>query len=249
MNDARWGRIWTDFVAREGGLMGLFDKRKRDDFESPVEQIDLSGAAGAAAPGPHPMAEPTLRDLPAAAGAKPASTPVERPASAYGINDAIDLMRALPQDNVELVVQVVKRTLESTQVKVATIIDDASRKQADIEGRVEVLGREIAELEEEIATRRSEIGALEADHKETTMVKERLVLAEKLVSGAAAKAAAGPGPAAGATSGAVASPATGEPTGPRTRSPSASSPPPTSGSLPSAMGRTTETKGTIIAKK
>ena len=80
-------------------------------------------------------------------------------------------MRALPPDNVELVVQVVKRTLESTNVKVKRIIDDASRKQKDIEGRISFLKQEIGEFEKEISTRKEEIGGLEADHEETTMVK------------------------------------------------------------------------------
>src|SRR5262249_11349314 len=104
----------------------------------------------------------------------------------YGINKAIELMRMLPSDNMELVVRVVKTTLESTNIKVASIIKDASRKQGDLEARVAILKKEIVELETEIATRRKEISALEADHRETTTVKERLQLAEKLASGGSA---------------------------------------------------------------
>ena len=98
----------------------------------------------------------------------------------YGINRAIELMRLLPKDNVELVVQVVKKTLESTNIRIAEIIDDGSRKQKRIEGRIEVLRGEIGELEAEIKTRKDEIAALETDHEETTSVKERLILAEKI---------------------------------------------------------------------
>lgn len=156
--------------------MGLFDKKKKsgDDFDSPVEEINLSAPPSAAPAGPPPGQAPEAA-APAAAPAPKKAAPVD-----YGINRAIELMRMLPGDNVELVVRVVKTTLESTNVKIVDIIEDASRKQKDIEARVDMLKKEIADLEAEIATRQKEIAALEADHKETTMVKERLILGEKL---------------------------------------------------------------------
>lgn len=184
--------------------MGLFDKRDRrkgkgsDDFDSPVEKIDLS-----AEPAPEPKAQPKPTPTPTAS--EPAKPPAAKPAArkaapveddddfdapAYGIDKAIELMRSLPADNVELVVQVVKHTLESTRIKISTIIDDATRKQDDISGRIKVLNAEIAEYEQEIATRKKEIGELEADHEETTMVKDRLVLAENLSKKEKAAAAA-----------------------------------------------------------
>src|SRR5690349_23212553 len=167
-----------------GGAMGLFDKKVKkagDDFDSPVEQVSLSAAPPVA---PKPAAEPEPHP------ARPAPMDVDHPD--YGINKAIELMRALPSENVELVVRVVKTTLESTNIKVASIIKDATRKQGELEGRVGVLKKEIAELEAEITTRRREISTLEADHKETTMVKDRLQLAEKLASGQTAEPALPP---------------------------------------------------------
>lgn len=171
--------------------MGLFDKRDRgkrkgggssDEFDSPVEKIDLS-AEPVAEPKPRakPAAEPGQQ--PAKAKAKPAPEAEEDDdydPPAYGINKAIELMRSLPPDNVELVVQVVKHTLESTKIKISAIIEDATRKQADIQGRIKVLNGEISEFEQEITTRKQEIDTLEADYSETTTVKERLVLAENL---------------------------------------------------------------------
>ena len=153
--------------------MGLFDKKKSDDFNSPVERIDLSSMTA-----PVPASQVTAPP----AGRSVIQPPPEPEPQRYGINQAIELMRTLPQDNVELVVQVVKRTLESTHIRIDTIIQDAARKQADIEGRINVLKQEIAELERDIATRRNEIAALDTDHKETTLVKDRLVLAEKLTN-------------------------------------------------------------------
>ncbi len=190
--------------------MGLFDKRdlkkkgkEGDDFDSPVERIDLSSAmppsepptvasgelgAAANADGPAATAEPSY--------APPSPPPAHSDddffdAPDYGIDKAIELMRTLPQDNVELVVQVVKITLESTRVKIGDIIEDASRKQTRITDRISVLRSEIAEFEAEIATRKEEITGLEADMSETSSVKERLEMAEGLSKSGSSGRAAG----------------------------------------------------------
>ena len=167
--------------------MGLFDKKKkgRDEFDSPVERIDLSAPDPGALPETAEIEadEPPLPEERAPRSPSPpeqAPAPRRPPSTGYGINDAIALMRTLPSENVELVVQVVKHTLESARIDIGSIIEDASSKQQRIENRVATLREAIADLEREIATRRTEIGELEADHKETTLVKERLVLAEKL---------------------------------------------------------------------
>ncbi len=145
-------------------------------FDSPTETVSLTGPPPKGPPPPPPREEPPLT--------------VD-----YGINAAIQLMRSLPVDqNPELVVTVIKTTLESLRVKVQDIIADASRKQADLEKRVDTLTKEIGDFEKEIAQRREEIARLEADHKETTSVKARLELAEKAQKAAAA--AAGKKPAA-----------------------------------------------------
>jgi len=123
-----------------------------DDFDSPVETISLNAPAqGSAAP--------------QRAVATPQSQQDEDVRPSFGIQQAIALMRTLPVDqNVELVVTVIKTTLESLRVKVSDIIEDASRKQKDIESRVANLKQQIVDFEKEIATRKEEIGRLEADH-------------------------------------------------------------------------------------
>ncbi len=161
--------------------MGFFGKRGEDkpttpqheegDFsDSPVEQVSLTAKPAPVAPPP-----PRVED--------------ERPS--YSIDQAIELMRALPaasDQNVELVVTIIKTTLESLKVRVTDIIEDASRKQKRLEDRVADLKREIADFEKEIQTRKEEITRLEADHAETTSVKGRLELAEKAQKAAAAAA-------------------------------------------------------------
>ncbi|HZS36135.1 MAG TPA: hypothetical protein VFF06_04885 [Polyangia bacterium] len=173
--------------------MGLFDRKKGDDKpaahaddsdfnDSPVETVSLSDPKPSA---PRPAAQK-------AANAAPVSTTDDEVRTQYGIEQAIQLMRALPvaDSNVELVVAVVKTTLESLKVRISDIIADAARKQKDLEDRVDRLQKEIVDFEKEIASRRDTIGKLEADHAETSSVKQRLELAEK-----AQKAQAGHGAA------------------------------------------------------
>jgi hypothetical protein len=166
--------------------MKLFGGKKGDDklpqqaddeagyYDSPQETVSLSD--------PRPV-RPTPSGATAPHAASPAQPTVvveDEPRPSYGINQAIELMRALPVDqNPELVVAVIKTTLESLKVKVADIIVDAERKTKDLEERVGNLKRAIADFEKEIETRREEIARLEADHYETSAVRQRLELAEK----------------------------------------------------------------------
>jgi uncharacterized membrane-anchored protein YjiN (DUF445 family) len=106
--------------------------------------------------------------------------------SNYGIEQAIALMRGLPPDlqTTDIVVQVIKRTLESAHINVAAIIADATHKEERIETRIRTLQEEISAHEREIATRATEIQRLQSDLEETSRVKERLVMAEKLTQAA-----------------------------------------------------------------
>lgn len=119
----------------------------------------------------------------APAVAAPPPTPVAPPRKAYGIADAIVLMRSLPVDqNVDLIVQVIRATLASMNVKVRDIIEDAVRKEQATEAGIAALHGKVAELERELEARRQDIVGLEVDLKETTAVKERLQLAEDIAA-------------------------------------------------------------------
>ena len=114
---------------------------------------------------------------PSPPGAPPAASAVR---GGYGIAEAIQLMRGLPVDqNADLIVRVVRATLASMNVHLADIIDDATKKQKATQDRIAGEHAKVADLEKQLAERRKEIAALEADLKETTTVKERLQLAEK----------------------------------------------------------------------
>ena len=109
--------------------------------------------------------------------------PVKRAAAVkgiYGIEDAIKLMRSLPRDNNEVVVTVVKKTLESTNIRVQEIVEDANQKESRIRNQHKTLEGEIKELQDQIARRNQQISDLLQDLKETTDVRQRLQLAMEL---------------------------------------------------------------------
>jgi len=108
---------------------------------------------------------------------KPAST---TPPVRFGIERAIQLMRALPtEQNPELVAMVITSTLESLEMNVAEIIEDARSRQADLEARIGGIKAKNAALEKEIELGVDEIVKLEATLAETMSVKERLEAAHK----------------------------------------------------------------------
>jgi hypothetical protein len=115
--------------------------------------------------------------------ASPPPVAAAPPRRAYGIGDAIVLMRSLPVDqNVDLIVQVIRATLASMNVRVQDIIEDAVRKEKATEAGIASLHGKVDELERELEARRQEILGLEVDLKETTAVKERLQLAESIAT-------------------------------------------------------------------
>lgn len=120
-----------------------------------------------------PEIEPAHHHHAPASQVRALEAPVEQPR--IGIDHAIQLIRSLPTErNVDLVVTVLKTTLESLGIRVTDIVDDAARRQKDLEGRVGQLKSEIGSLEREIEQRAQEILRLEAAHAETTKVRDYL---------------------------------------------------------------------------
>jgi hypothetical protein len=106
-------------------------------------------------------------------------------APVYGIQQAIELMRSLPADlqTTDVVVQVIKRTLESAHIAMGSIIADASRREEQVEARIRPLQEEIVKYQQEIETRSAEIRRLQASLEETSWAKEWLVRSEKHTTG------------------------------------------------------------------
>lgn len=84
-------------------------------------------------------------------------------------------MRSLPtEQNPELVAMVITSTLESLDMNVTDIIEDAKSRQADLEARIGSIKAKNSALEKEIELGVDEIVRLEATLAETLSVKERL---------------------------------------------------------------------------
>ncbi len=104
------------------------------------------------------------------------NTPQQKPKSGgeYGIQDAIELMRELPDVNTEIVISVVIKTLGSANIQVAEIIADAQKRETRIENRSVELIKNIEQLEVQIAGLTEEITHLNSDFEETSKVKNLL---------------------------------------------------------------------------
>lgn len=125
---------------------------------APPQALNVGNGASAAAP--------------AASGAAAPST---GPSAAYGIESAIDLMRTLPFDeNPDLVLRVVRKTLRSIGVSVEDIIDSASLRETALMADAAKHRGVIEQLEQEIAARRTSIEHIERELAETQNVRQRL---------------------------------------------------------------------------
>ena len=100
------------------------------------------------------------------------------PPKRFGIDRAIQLMRSLPtEQNPELVAMVIASTLESLEVNVSHIIEDAHARAIELEARIANIKAKNKELEKEIEVGVDEIVKLEASLAEAMSVKERIQLA------------------------------------------------------------------------
>jgi predicted RNase H-like nuclease (RuvC/YqgF family) len=103
----------------------------------------------------------------------------------YGIEEAVGLMRKLPDVDTDVVITVVRKTLESANVRVNEIITDAEKKEGNINKRTNTLTSEIEELQKKITLRNKEISILTKDLEETTKVKKLLQIGEREARAAA----------------------------------------------------------------
>ncbi|MGH1472296.1 MAG: hypothetical protein ACRBCS_13980 [Cellvibrionaceae bacterium] len=126
--------------------------------------------------------------------------PIKPHSSGYGIEDAIQLMKSLPRDNPEVVVTVVKKTLESTKIQVQDILNDAKDKEERIRSKHKALEAEIKQLQEQISKRNQQISDLVQDLNETTDVRQQLELALELDESKTNKTTSSPGSTSSATS-------------------------------------------------
>lgn len=155
--------------------MALFQKKRLEDdlavLPRPTPSSPPPSATEVSRP-PQPLQRPQNGQSPSVTAAPQQS--------AYGIDHLVRLMRELPSGNVELVVRVLKKTLESVSISVPGLIQQASQRETELEERMAGHRRAIAALEDEIASKKRAIEELEAGYKEVMVVRERLNLALKL---------------------------------------------------------------------
>ena len=87
-----------------------------------------------------------------------ARTPVAK--SKYGLDQAAELLRSLPTENFELVITVVKKTLQSFNVDVGQIVIDAKGRLTKIENEIDSCEAEIEKFKKEVEDREETIKAL-----------------------------------------------------------------------------------------
>lgn len=145
--------------------MGLFSK-------SDMEEVDLDDVDQASFEKPFSQAN---------TGTRKAIT------SGYGVDKAIELMRVLPQNDLDTVVNIVMHTLESMHINVDAIVLDAEQKESRTAERIQFLQQEIKTLGEKIKKHGDEINICQAELGEVTAIKRLLTSTDKPESGAAKK--------------------------------------------------------------
>jgi hypothetical protein len=127
-----------------------------------------------------PATHPEQHEEPAPTDS-PVTATVARTKPAYGIDQANDLMAAIPIDDKAevVVVDVIRKTLESVGVQVGAIIDEARLREVDLRTRIEDRRAAIAELERQISSEQRLIDTMEHELALTGRTRERLELSEK----------------------------------------------------------------------
>jgi hypothetical protein len=97
----------------------------------------------------------------------------------YGITELIRLLKIIPIDHdAQLVVQVIKTTLESVGVKSSFVIEDAIAQEKGIRDAMDMLENQIVVLRQEILAREEQIAQLDVALRETVGAKNLLANAE-----------------------------------------------------------------------
>ena len=107
------------------------------------------------------------------------SAPSDVNYTAYGVGDLIRLLKSLPIDHhPELVVQVIKTTLESVGVRSTAVVEDALVRENGMREAIEMLESQIVVLTQEIEARQFQIAGLQVDLRETMHARGLLARAE-----------------------------------------------------------------------
>jgi hypothetical protein len=178
------GDVSPEFLKKLEAMRKAKSSKQRDDAEA-AESVEAPP-------------EPRKPRTKGTEGAFPGSTAFnQKDHDDYGIDKAVELMRQLPIDdrNADVMIQVVRSTLESFNIKIDKILTDAEDKMDRLQLRAHTLQEEATHLEEEARKRRGEIRDLEKRVEEIAFVKARLGRSRTNEAAGAAGASA---PSAGA---------------------------------------------------
>ena len=93
----------------------------------------------------------------------------------YSIEQALDLMRSVPVEglNEKLVVQVVRRTLESAGVNIPELLEEAGRRQDQVTNEIVRIQGEIANLHAQIEAMTAQVASYQEQLAEIGQLRER----------------------------------------------------------------------------
>lgn len=132
--------------------MGLFSKH---DEDTPPEDDSLE------LPTRDDFRQPLVEDARA------------RPAGRYSFDDAIGLMRGLPEPPNDELMAVICKTLESAHIRLDDILQDARQKEQRIRREHQGIEQDIQSLQKQIDKKQSELSELAHTLEELTRIKER----------------------------------------------------------------------------
>lgn len=92
----------------------------------------------------------------------------------YGIDDAITLLRELPDKDDETLIRIVCKTLESAQIRTRDILKDADQKEQRLERERNQVKQDIASLEKQLNAKRQSLAGLEGSLEELHRTRGRL---------------------------------------------------------------------------
>lgn len=91
----------------------------------------------------------------------------------YGIDDAIELLRQLPESEDHKTMSVVCKTLESAQIRMSDLLQDARHKEQKLKQQHKGLEQEIEQLQSKMDDRRKQLKQLSESLEEVTRIKAR----------------------------------------------------------------------------
>lgn len=136
--------------------MGLFN-RQDDSPSHEEEELEL--------PTREDFRQPLVGDEP---------PPAPSGSTRYGIDDAIALLRELPDRDDEQLVAIVCKTLESARIRPQDILRDAEHKEQRLEKERKGVEQQIADLEKQLKQKRQSLSDLEGSLEELRHTRARL---------------------------------------------------------------------------